>query len=845
MSQRTSQWHVIGLCFLTTASFSRPIRAEVLPAPGDPRTLTDWRWLARNPIGRRRVVTDPAGKKKLPKADGGFLILKVDGPGVLDHFWTEYTNKATLMIEADGGVLWEGPFVNAVSQARRSKTRLGPFPAPIVDVVGRMVHLLAPVGFRRSLRLVSDKSMFRHYVSYRTLPKGASVSCAKAESDSPYGKKLKQAAEAWGTAAYDFKAATAGSARQVKQDFTLTAGGRTTALELPGSGEVVGLALHIVPARTGSLRNVVVECYYDGATKPALRLPITDLVGLPHPWTHGRWDRYLGDRVAGIRLPWTLNRPRVYYHHVAFHMNLPIPFAEGLRIDLVNRSKDHFFSGFARASVTALGVRRAGRLCGTRRLVSISAQANPTPLLRLPGRGQVVGLGIFLTGCALNAPAARNGIVSLTIDNRRAITGAGLIPLWAAGAPVNAPIWNHTRYQDGFVGAMRHFVTDPLPFKRSATLAYTPGTDAEGAPDRAVAVALWYRFGGTRYEAPTLAEQAEPLAHSTYPMGPVRMGKGKNRTTIPMVWAVEAEELAPKAVAHGCAVEAVEDVEHNYQPSGGKYLLLVADQRGSHANIIVDMPASRYVAVGTNSLWGPGRGTFHVDLAGLGEVRRARHSPIESMLADPPRNRSILMSASMAYRRDPVVTHREPMLNPNPGGKAVLRFVCMSGTTQDTSIMTLDNVRLDMPPPTEPGWHEFEQDAAAELQTGLTVWVPKYGAFSWSGWGALRLRAWQLGQATVRMTLPKKPSRPRTLVIRGALGPKQGAWELRVGKAKPVALTSGKDDKTVVEWTIPLARAKRSNSITLDLKCTVIPKRERGMRVRPDAELALDAWRVK
>ena len=36
-------------------------------------------------------------------------------------------------------------------------------------------------------------------------------------------------------------------------------------------------------------------------------------------------------------------------------------------------------------------------------------------------------MGIFLTGCALNAPAARNGIVSLTIDNRRPITGAGLI----------------------------------------------------------------------------------------------------------------------------------------------------------------------------------------------------------------------------------------------------------------------------------------------------------------------------------------------------------------------------------------------------------------------------------
>jgi len=845
MSQRTSRWLLMGLCCLATANFGRQVKAEALPAPGDPETLIDWRWLARTPVGQRHVVTDPIGKRSLPKTPGGFLILKVDGPGVLDHFWTEYTNKATLTIEADGRVLWKGPFVEAAGQAARSKTRLGPFPTPIVDVGGRMIHLLAPVGFRRSLRLVSSKSTFAHYASYRTLRRGATVSTASAEPGSPYGKKLQQAADAWGTAAYDFKAAAAESARHVKEDFALQAGGRTTALQLAGSGEVVGLALHVVPARIGSLRNVVVECYYDGATKPALRLPITEVAGVSHPWTIQRWDKYLGDRAAGLRLPWTLRKPRVTYPHAAFHMNLPIPFAKGLRIDLVNRSKDHFFSGFARASVAASSDKNAGRLCGTRRLVPVSPGAAPKPLLRLPGRGQVVGLGIFLTGCALNAPAARNGIVSLTIDDKKPITGAGLIPLWATGGTPNAGVWNHVRYENGYVGAMRHFVTDPLPFTRSATLAYTPGKDATGAPDKAVAVALWYRFGPAPYEAPALAEQAEPLAHTTYPMGPVRIGRGKNRTWLPMAWAVEAEDFAAKAVAHGCTVEAAEDVEHNYHPSGGKYLMLVADQKGSHANVTVDMPGSRYVTISVTSLCGPGRGTFHVDLASLEQVKRARHSPIESILADPPRNRPILMVDAMGYRRDTYLAHSEPMLNPNPNGKAVLRFVCMAGTMQDTNLMTLDNVRMDMPPPTESGWHEFEQGATAEADSGLAAWVPKYGEFTWSGWGALRLRAWQLGQATVTMPVGKTPSRPQTLVIRGTLGPKQGTWELRVGKAKPVVLTPGKDDKTVIEWTIPLAGATRAKSITLDLKCTVIPKRERGTRVRPDAELVLDAWTIR
>ena len=70
---------------------------------------------------------------------------------------------------------------------------------------------------------------------------------------------------------------------------------------LPGSGEITHLEFHMNPALTGSLRHVVVEFFYDGALEPSVRLPITDLAGVPHPWSEGRWDSYSGTLAGGLR----------------------------------------------------------------------------------------------------------------------------------------------------------------------------------------------------------------------------------------------------------------------------------------------------------------------------------------------------------------------------------------------------------------------------------------------------------------------------------------------------------------------------------------------------------------
>jgi len=843
-------------CCLAFVGTARLSATEALPGPGDPRHLVDWRRLARPLVGTNHVVADPMGAKKLPKTDGGFRILDVKGPGVMDHFWTVRSNAATVIIEVDGERLWHGRLGTALQEAKR-KGAGGVLPYPVAFEAANQCHVLAPIGFQQRLRLISSKKTYAHHVSYRTFPKGTVVAAAR--ETGTYPAKLREAAEEWKKPGYDFRPTTSAKARTIAKEFALPVTERVTVLRVPGSGEVMGIEFHMIPALTGSLRNVVVEFFYDGADKPALRLPITDLAGQPHPWVSHRWDRHQGTLAACTRFPWQVHTPRTYYPEVTFHVNLPIPFADGLKIDLVNRSRDHQFTGSVKATVNPLSrsdAKAAGRLCGTRRLVSVEAGKDPKPMLRLPGRGQIVGLGLFMTGNAVRAPASKKGVVALTVDDKKPITGPGVVPLWfqgGYGAPAaNQPIWNHPRMQENFVGAMRYFLTDPVPFRASATLAYTPGTDAAGAPKQAAAIALWYRFDRLPYAAPELPAQARPLPHSSYAFGRMAFGQGKQRRYSRNVWAVEAEDMVPMMTSRGClVVDAVEDVEHNYHPSKGKYLRVVAEQIGGHADCAVRLPQSPYVGIATNSLWGPVRGTYELDLVSVKDAKGPALLPQTGIsgraLWAPPLKARILMSASLRHLRDTGAAIPVPLRNPAPDGKGILRFLCV-GTAKEGSaaLLAIDQVRLEMPPPTDPGWHDFEEGVLPETKGEASAFLPKYGNFNWFGWGAVTLRAPKGGTARVRLTSITGPARPKTLTIRGTLGPDQGGWTAQVGDSGPVVLKPGKDaKKDVVAWTFPLKGVTLPGTITVTFTCTDRGVRKKGQVVPPFAGLSLDAWKVE
>ncbi|MHB9023922.1 MAG: hypothetical protein ACYC7E_07050 [Armatimonadota bacterium] len=838
---------LISLCLLGTAHAAYSERK-----PGSPETLTDWRWLARPPQGQRIVDSEMDGKTKYPAADGAFVVFQAEGPGVVDHFMTA-DGAAVLTFQVDGQTFWSGKLHDAYLQATAKGGKVTPFfSASVMIAGGGMYHLIAPIGYSRTLRILSSKEMLPRYISYRTFPKGTAVLPASANQAGEYGRKLREAGDALQSGVDFTDGVYARIASEQRQEIVLPAQGRVTALRAHGSGEVARLEFHLNPALTGTLREVVAEFYYDGAAEPALRLPLPDLAGTPHPWLIQRWHRYNGTLAAGIRYPWFIHTPRIHFPEDTFLLNFPIPFANGLRIDLVNRSEDMRFTGFTRALVEPLSTREAaaaGRLCGTRLITPLAPGDTPAPLMKIPGPGALVALGLFTTGGGRWPAAINKYIVSLAADGAEPVTGLGIVPLWFRGRYGGAQssfLWNHPVFGDQYAGCMRNFVTDPVTFQGESVFGFTPGVDGNGAPTQATVIALWYRFGGTPYVAPALPACAETLPYVKFGTHPASKGSQ-------LFWEVEAEDLVPMCLTYGGHVRVVEDIEHDYHPSMGKYLHYVADRAGDYVDCVASFPPSRYFAVGTGTLWGPNRGNFEMDILS----REGGKSPPSfpqgddfyrgRVLGSVPMTAPVFVGQSERFLRDDGTAYPAAFLNPAPDDDGVIRFICQTKPMNSTAyLLALDMLRLDMPPPAPAGWLEFEDGVLPEVSGDLTARLPKYGRFDWSGWGALLLASPQGGKAVIRALAPTGPAAPVTLSLKGCLGPKQGTWQVRVaGVADPFTLTPGKDEKEIVEWKIPVKGLTLPGEITLEFLCIAPGEKEARAVQAPKAELALDAWSIK
>ncbi len=820
------------------------VRAAPLPAPGSPERLLDWRWLARAPEGSRVTLS---GKEELEARDGKFVLLALTGAGVLDHVILR-DGEASLSLVADGRPLWEGK-MGSLATSPEGTAPL--FPGPIFSAGASFYHLLAPVGFRSSLLVLTDKADLWRYVSYRSFPDPAAVTPADPDPTGTYAQGLQAAAAAWKAPTDVYNSTVTPPAREERRAFTAPAGGRATALDLTDAGEITHLEFHLIPPLTGSLRELVVEVYYDGAAEPSLRLPVTDLAGMPHPWPNGRWDFLSGTLASGLRYPWQ-EPSRVDHPEAQVYCNLPLPFARGLRVDLVNRSDQRMFAGWVRAVVApapeGAGV---GRLCGTRLVVPLTGEGT-APLITLPGPGQIVGLGLFTTGSAVYPPAQLKGASWVALDGAAPLRSVGLVPLWMAGGYggpyMLAPVWNHARLEPGYVGVRRDFVADPLPFEREAAFGYDPGEDCTGAPTSATVIALWYRYGDAPYAAPALPAHAEALPYVTH-VKPERVAPVKGAI---QVAALEAEDLANWATVQGGEVAVAEDPDHNYHASGGKYLTIRADKIGDYVDFLLSFPASRYFALGQVCLSGPVGGYTHTNFE-LGFLSReaAQQPPIMprpgtdftySVLGGAPTNLGAFIIRNKGYRRD-VVDHYAPQLNPAPEGEGVMRFVRRG---PGATMIRFDQFWLYQPPPTLPGWHEFEEGLLPACGGDLTASLPLTGRVEWSGWGALKLAGTEGGQAMLSALAVSEVGEPQELHLSGSLAPGSGTWQVAVAGSTtpPVTLAPGQEANKVQEWILPVAGLSLPGPVGLEITYSLPVNADKSTPPK-ESQLFLDAWTVK
>lgn len=776
-----------------------------LTAPGDPAALTDLRWLAR-PGGNDRVVNTGAG-----------MGLKLDGPGVLDYL--VYGDAGELVLVVDGEEVlratpradWKPLYV----EPERAAWGTLPFAWPLVHLGGTYACCSVPIPFARSLQIEVSRGAEQLFASWRRLD----APPAMAFGDETWTERL--------AVAHEYLAGDVGAlppaagAREVRVQAHCAAGGSATLAELSGPGEMVGMRLRMIPGALELLRHQVIAITADGLT--SVRMPLVDLVGVSHPWPLA-WQPRAGDQVAGIVHPYARSGGRIEEAVVAY-CKLPIPFTRSLRIELHNRASGLTASFDARLLVLPLeDAAGAGRLCGASVRTPLAAEGE-TELFALPGAGRLVGLSAFTTGHGRDWAWRRESQVQLDGPDGSIAGGFGLLPLGMQGGTGSSVIatlaWNHNSLQPtGRAGAGRHFWTDPLDLPRGARITWQ-AAGADG-PTHAEVGVLWYAPPG---EPPLMAPEvpadvvALPLVYHGQPGEPQPGG-----------WWDEAEALAAAAEASAGEVRAETTGAEDAFASGGAYLAWNAERPGDYLDLLVPVPASRYVRLWVHRLLFRSGGSFAISLAAPDDAGAGfGYSKDPAGYLDRVLGRATAKASVECYD---VWPHRQayrfempPMLSPARGGVARLRFTCITRPSGSRGyLLALDQLGLDPAPPTEDGWHEFESAPARVVGTSLGADLMAYGRADFSGWGGRELRTERTGEAAISLVGPAGPA-AGAVEVRGLAF--EGAWTARAG-GEEVTLASPEGAREPSSWLVPVP----AGEATLVLRCTAGPGR-----------LLLDAWR--
>ncbi len=833
-----------------------------LPEPGDPRALVDLRSLAR-PLTGERFVVDTLSSKPSHHARASkrpVVLADIAGPGVLDHFMCREVGEITLTV--DGEELFRSapqkdwkPVYPAPKPSERGRL---PFAFPLVQLAGPYAHCVLPIPFRKQLRLTSTAESPKVWLAGRRLPAPPKMTFST-DSGSPYMRSLEEAYRQFGQPIDrlpDYPHAT-----RLDVEGQCPVRQRVVLAEIPGPAELVGLRLRIQPGALELLRYQVIELTIDGTTSAGM--PLVDFLGVSHPWPHA-WFRMAGDWAAGIVHP-------VYYGGgwrepaIVAYWKLPVPFREGLRIAIRNRSAGLPVTVQGTLSIVPLAHTGgpAGRLCGTSRRLGLRSKG-AADLLELPAPGRLVGLSLFTTGHGPDSEWRRENSVQLVDAGGILTEGAGLLPFALQGISGNVTFesltWNHNSFEPtGRCGAARHLWIDPLPFGREGRLRYAAA--GKDGPTRAEAGILWYQAADAPpYAAPEVPNDVEPLPPVVHrqPGKPLAGG-----------WACEAESLAAAAEASRGTARAETVGAKDAFASCDAYLAWNAEHPGDVLDLVVPMPDSRYVRLWYHRLLFPAGGLFRIELAAADEpmprpsIARDEADFQARVLGQARAPASIdcydFWAHRQAYRFDMPV-----MLNPAPGRQGRIRFVLMSKQRDSRGyLLAIDQIGLDPAPPTPEGWHEMESARVFRGGVGVTARRMPYGRPDFHGWGGLQFDA--QGPSSITVSLVHSTASPpgRAIELRGIVesgewgaqiegspaaadGPSgrasdstgrqgaRGARAARIGDGPlTVTLTAGETDKPT-QWSLPCARHRDGKNV-LDLR---IHARSR------EGRLLLDGWRL-
>jgi hypothetical protein len=257
----------------------------------------------------------------------------------------------------------------------------------------------------------------------------------------------------------------------------LAPGRSATLFETDRPGRITSLRLGPAAAFAGDLRDIDLRISWDGASRPAVEMPVAEFFAYS-----------FGDPATRSLLLGTEGDTN--------YLHLPMPFSRSAKVELVSRRSagaplpiraELTVSDRGRASDEAYLHARWNRETRARRGV-------PFPMLNVSGRGHLVGFTLQVQGAAPGDTGFFEGDEVVTIDGRRAIHGTGTEDAFNGGwyglpgrwnERLSLPLSGALDYsrQLARTGGYRLLVGDAYSFNRSLNFTVEHGperNEAEG-----------------------------------------------------------------------------------------------------------------------------------------------------------------------------------------------------------------------------------------------------------------------------------------------------------------------------------------------------------------------------
>lgn len=405
--------------------------------------------------------------------DSSLVMLDIDGPGVINRFYTPTPTSDTLDFYIDN---MSSPTLSICYLDLFSGVRY-PFVKPICGNAVGGYFCYFPILFQSHCRIVCrGKKLQFHQIGYRLYPKGTTVTSFSDNLSKKEKKDISRIALLWQNSREGVKG-------KKKQQFVSVSPGQTkTVGSWTRGGRINGIELDTTGTQDCRLR-----IFWDGEIHPAIDCPAAQFFG------HVLHRPAMQSLLIGCRG----NKNYVYF---------PMPFDHSARVELVNTSTSNTYKSMATIwySRDSRHAATEGYFCAYAQSRHLETKDPYHVLLNVAGQGHYVGT--MLTGQGdegVNGTPFWEGDDSTVVDGVSMLHGTGTEDYFNGGWYNIEGRWNHLcslplsgclgySSETSWTGGYRLLISDKIPFKKSLYQGIEHGGTVVGVPVQYCSVVFYY-----------------------------------------------------------------------------------------------------------------------------------------------------------------------------------------------------------------------------------------------------------------------------------------------------------------------------------------------------------------